>query len=168
MSPASWLNWLLYISPIYMQSFPLGVSVLNQVQRSVGSTQLSFQIHASDPGNLKSISKLNQFGLQVLNPMPFSIRPLNSIHSAFKCNLNSASKCNLNSAMFSFLTLSQIGESFRTGTSLLSPRNLSTAELSDRRSILRNYRGISSLDSRNLAILATLRSFRRSILQFLR
>ena len=127
----------LYQSYLYAV-YPLGVSVLNQVQQH-RTTQLSFQIHKSNPGilNLKPTSKLNQ--------------------SSFKCNLNLASKCNLNSAMFSFLTLSQIGESFRTGTSLLSPRNLSTAELSDRRSILRNYRGISSLDSRNLAILATLR-----------
>ena len=97
-----------------------------------------------------------------------SNRPLNSINSAFKCNLNSASKCNLNSAMFTFSQRSlKIGESFRSGTSLISPRNLANQHWQLRNFPIAEFLLNSSQPSNSTTLSAEL-SNRRSILQFLR
>ena len=63
-----------------------------------------------------------------------SNRPLNSIHSAFKCNLNSASKCNLNLAIkfqiqchSLFGLVSQIHSAFKCNFNSASKCNLNSA-----------------------------------------
>ena len=103
------------------------IRAISTPNRPLNSIHSAFKcnLNSASKCNLNSASKSNAFSMWATPSNPnlnsafksnaqFSIRPLNSIHSAFKCNLNSASKCNLNSAskcnlnsaMFTFLSKS--------------------------------------------------------------